>query len=546
MKKRFKLFLRNGLIFLAFWALMAGVLSYSNLEWQKERVEDTHQEARLRAAEDANEILAGSAEQEEKGNILAWRLTYNNLGDYGGALLTRVRWSGVELARSQLAMGAIALPGTGTYDNFLYFDPVLTDEGQIALAEKLMENPGLNYFQSWEDEDGRSDALYGEVVGIQEGKAIYPQRLTYYYQSGPVTVMESNHEMFRDAETVTLRFSSAQLMSCLTNGTYPRRFRLAERILKQYRRAEAQLDRLMETYEISSQSGASIAMAGGKAKGGVVARLDRDVVVCSAYAYRSSVLAVYGMGSTYGLTLLAALLLAMAMTRTQEKALRRERAFTSAAAHELKTPLAVLRAHAESLREDIAPEKREAYLDIVLDEADRMDALVRELLDLSRLEAGARGRPDTPVELSDAVRACADRLSLPAEERGLRLTLDLAPGTVAGDRTEMERLADNLLSNALRHCRSGGAIRVRLERRGDDLRLTVENDGDPIPAEDLPRIWEPFYKGDRARGRDSGGAGLGLALVRQIAASHGGRCAAENLEGAVRFTVTLPALHSIC
>jgi len=74
----------------------------------------------------------------------------------------------------------------------------------------------------------------------------------------------------------------------------------------------------------------------------------------------------------------------------------------------------------------------------------------------------------------------------------------------------------------------------------------VENDGDPIPAEDLPRIWDPFYKGDRARGRDSGGAGLGLALVRQIAASHGGRCAAENLEGAVRFTVTLPALHSIC
>ncbi len=538
-----RLFVRSAAVFLAFWLLMAGVLSYSNLARMRESVGYANEEVRQRAAYDTQDILAGGAAWEEKGHIAAWRLTFNQLGDYGGAMLTRVYRSGTEMARSQMAMGAIALSGTGTYDHFILFDPVLTDEEQIALAYLLKGDPRLDAFHGGEKYPVNG-ALYGEVTGIREGNAIYPQRLVFYFEDGPIAAVESHSDLFQGEKLVTLRFDSAMLISCLTNGTYPNRSRLPERILKQYRRAERALDELLEHSEISESSGAAMVSSDVRAEGGAVART--DVIVCSAYACRSFDLATYGMGPTYVLTLIAALLLALAVARIQEQMLRRQQDFTSAAAHELKTPLAVLRAHAESLREDIAPEKREAYLDIVLDEADRMDALVRELLDLSRLEVGARGRPDTPVELSDAVRACADRLSLPAEERGLRLTLDLAPGTVAGDRTELERLADNLLSNALRHCRPGGAIGVRLERRGDDLRLTVENDGDPIPAEDLPRIWDPFYKGDRARGRDSGGAGLGLALVRQIAASHGGRCAAENLEGAVRFTVTLPALHSIC
>ena len=280
--------------------------------------------------------------------------------------------------------------------------------------------------------------------------------------------------------------------------------------------------------------------------GGIGSLAPYDGLV-SAYgvSYRSFLMATHDLLPLYVITFLFTLLLAWFTARVQSRAIRRERDFANAAAHELKTPLAVLRAHAECLKEDIEPEKRGEYLAVILDEADRMDGLVGELLTLSRLEAGAVDRTGEPVDLAAVVRASFDRLVLPAREKEVRIALTLAPCRTAGDGAQLGRLVDNLASNALRHCTPGGEIRVGLAREGNTLRLTVENDGDPIPPEDLPRIWEPFYRGDRARSRETGGAGLGLALVRAIAEGCGGRCTAENRPGAVCVSVTLPALQSI-
>ena len=222
-----------------------------------------------------------------------------------------------------------------------------------------------------------------------------------------------------------------------------------------------------------------------------------------------------------------------------EGQLQRERSFTRGAAHELKTPLAVLRTHAEALREDIDPQKREQYLDIILEESDRMAHLVGSLLELSRLEAGAELHRE-PINLAALVREVWEPLSLPLEQKHLTLSLELEDYMVEGDRERLRELADNLASNALRHCTPGGRIRVTLKAEEAGVRLTVQNDGPSIPPEDLSHLFEPFYRGDKARSRESGGTGLGLAIVRAAAQAHGGSCGVENCSGGPLFWVLLP------
>ena len=223
----------------------------------------------------------------------------------------------------------------------------------------------------------------------------------------------------------------------------------------------------------------------------------------------------------------------------QRQALQRQRDFTRAAAHELKTPLAVLRGHAEALREDIAPDKRAQYLDIVLEESDRMAALVGQLLELSRLDRRDPLRRET-FDLGDLVRAVWSPLSLQLARKDLTLELDLPPCTISGDRDKLREAVENLASNALRHCTPGGQIQVRLTRENGEIRLSVCNDGPAIAPEDLAHLFEPFYRGDRSRSRDQGGTGLGLAIAQAAAQAHGGRCTAENLPNGPSFTILLP------
>lgn len=271
---------------------------------------------------------------------------------------------------------------------------------------------------------------------------------------------------------------------------------------------------------------------------------DGEIIVATAYTCNPLRVALRGQGPTAVLTLLAAVGMAVFTDRRQRETLERERAFTRAAAHELKTPLAVLRTHAEALREDIAPARRGEYLDVVLDESDRMAALVGSLLELSRMEEG--GALHREVLAMDAlVRAVFDRLALPLERKGLHLKLNLEPRQVFGDRARLESAVENLASNALRYTPEGGAVSVRLERAGGWLRLAVDNDGPSLTTQELTHLFEPFYRGDAARSRATGGTGLGLAIVRTAAAAHGGTCWAENRAGGVRIWMELPALQSV-
>lgn len=208
--------------------------------------------------------------------------------------------------------------------------------------------------------------------------------------------------------------------------------------------------------------------------------------------------------------------------------------FVSAASHDLKTPLALIGGYAEAIAQDISPEENARYLAAIEQETDRMNGLVREMLDYTRLDRTDELKNRKTLNLTALVHDMLTEYAPLFEKR--RLTADIADGVrIRGDETLLRRAVGCLLENAAKYSPENGRVSVRLTNSRNHL-LTVENDCEPIPETELPRLFEMFYRGDKARDR-AGGHGLGLAILQKILALHGLTCKAENIKGGVRFIV---------
>ena len=208
--------------------------------------------------------------------------------------------------------------------------------------------------------------------------------------------------------------------------------------------------------------------------------------------------------------------------------------FVSAASHDLKTPLALIGGYAEAIAQDISPEENARYLAAIEQETDRMNGLVREMLDYTRLDRTDELKNRKTLNLTALVRDVLTEYTPLFEKR--RLTADIADGVrIRGDETLLRRAVGCLLENAAKYSPENGHVSVRLTNSRNHL-LTVENDCEPIPEDELPRLFEMFYRGDKARDR-AGGHGLGLAILQKILALHGLTCKAENIKGGVLFIV---------
>jgi two-component system, OmpR family, phosphate regulon sensor histidine kinase PhoR len=226
--------------------------------------------------------------------------------------------------------------------------------------------------------------------------------------------------------------------------------------------------------------------------------------------------------------------------RRRLEVLRRD--FVANASHELKTPVAAVRVLAETLLTALPddPEAGHRFAERIGREAERLDVLVRDLLDLSRVERGALDVE--PVDLVGLVKEVVGGYADLAEERRVALSTELRPGiSVRGDRAQLGLLLSNLVDNALRYTPGKGTVCVRLDSSESRAVLQVSDTGEGIPAAELPRVFERFYRVDKARARQTGGTGLGLAIVRHVAEAHGGtvRVDSELARGST-FTVTLP------
>jgi signal transduction histidine kinase len=222
------------------------------------------------------------------------------------------------------------------------------------------------------------------------------------------------------------------------------------------------------------------------------------------------------------------------------------RDFVTNASHELKTPAAAIQAIAETIRRATTsdPEVIPRFAEQLEREAIRLSRIVSDLLDLSRLESGSDLASD--VRIDDIAREETARFRAAAEEAGLTLEVDVGPTErVRGSARDLSLLVRNLVDNAIRWTRSGGSVRVSVGSVDGETRLEVADTGIGIPSRDLTRIFERFYRVDRARSRDTGGTGLGLSIVRHVAENHGGSVRVESELGrGTTFEVSLPAVHT--
>ena len=214
------------------------------------------------------------------------------------------------------------------------------------------------------------------------------------------------------------------------------------------------------------------------------------------------------------------------------------RQMTSHIAHELKTPLAVVHSYAEGLKEHIAEDKRDKYLDVILSETERMDAMVLEMLDLSRLEAGKVKLARDTFSLAELTRSIFEKLERAAEAKELQLTFRFPEDTtITADEGRIAQVVENFATNAVKYTPVGGKIAVSIQRRWDKITFAVENSCPPLSDEALSKVWDTFYRADEAR--SGGGTGLGLAIAKSIIELHGGKCEAHNSHNGVYFAFTI-------
>jgi two-component system, OmpR family, phosphate regulon sensor histidine kinase PhoR len=234
--------------------------------------------------------------------------------------------------------------------------------------------------------------------------------------------------------------------------------------------------------------------------------------------------------------------------RTQLRRLEGIRAeFLDNLSHELRTPLTNIRLLTESLGRtldaDSAPARiRDAVRRIDV-ESGHLVQMVTEVLDLARIEEGTTRLVLSDVDLGALARSCAERLATFAERQKVTLRVDVPAGLprLRGDENRLGQLLLNLLHNAVKFSRAGGDVVVRADQRGPEVVLSVQDHGVGIPRGDRERVFERFYKVDRARHRGAGGTGLGLTIARHIAESHGGRITVESEDGqGSTFSVALP------
>jgi signal transduction histidine kinase len=220
------------------------------------------------------------------------------------------------------------------------------------------------------------------------------------------------------------------------------------------------------------------------------------------------------------------------------------RDFVANVSHELRTPLTAIRGYVEALTDEpVDPAERQQFLEVIARQTTRMERLVKDLLRLASLDAREEPLDAAPCVLDDLVRGVVRDLSPSIERKTQQVVVSVAPEVprIAIDAAKLQDALRNVVENASNYSPEGSRIIVSAERAGDHIVIRVEDEGPGLPAADLERIFERFYRVDKARSRESGGTGLGLSIVKHLIARLSGEVVAANRPGGgAAFTITLP------
>ena len=541
-------FWRVGAGFLAFYLAVMGVFTYVTAQRKLEEARETRG--------DYNELLDTANHETEQGEIVYGRMQYY-ICNKETQPLTMVGIFDKE--RNLLASsGNYYSLGTGLY---IDLERWLTEEEVFQLIRLEQESR-----EAYPVKTGNTfHKLYYQ--GWQDNGMFIPYRLTYatfeYYILEDGGIMETK----RNEETVLMErqpdidtsglFWNDQPFECLM-GHIPDNFTLpgfdVEDGVSGYIKARDSAElvqmraRMMKLAEGVEDMNFAIGGWGddstifhhyvevGRYLGQDMVTMEPTdysmIYIWSYYPLRDAMdelRPVYGMGLLAMIAMSAVLAFALLRVwRKQERVEQARRDTTAALAHELKTPLAVLSATAELLSGDMAQDKRAHYLEVIQQQAQRMDGSVWRMLELSRLEAGAKALRRGRVSLSTLARERLEAVIPPDSRLHTSVIVDDADEAEA-DRVLLARALDAILENAVQHTLPDGSITVRIEHGV----CAVINTGEAIPSAALPRLWEPYFQADPAR--TAKGDGLGLSIAKTVFDLHGYAHGAENTPAGPRF-----------
>ncbi|MGG0177527.1 sensor histidine kinase [Gottfriedia acidiceleris] len=213
--------------------------------------------------------------------------------------------------------------------------------------------------------------------------------------------------------------------------------------------------------------------------------------------------------------------------------------FISGVSHELKTPLSIVQSYAEGLKDGLNIEKNGYYADVILEEVDRMNGLVVDMLELSKLQSGTYTLKSEPFLIVDCIENVIIRM-FENSNIHCHFNFNLDEDTlVVGEKRKIEQVIINILSNAIHYGNPGSVIKMNLLEEEDYVNISIFNEGNPIPADKIDKIWDRFYRIDESRNRQNGGTGLGLAIVKTILDLHHSTIKVHNKEDGVEFIFNL-------
>ncbi|HEQ3524988.1 TPA: HAMP domain-containing protein [Bacillus cereus] len=219
--------------------------------------------------------------------------------------------------------------------------------------------------------------------------------------------------------------------------------------------------------------------------------------------------------------------------------------FISGVSHELKTPLSVIRSFAEGIKDGVSKDTS-YYTDVILEETENMNRLIVEMLELAKLESGTYKLDMTTFSIGELTQQVYTKLLFSMEEKHLQVNVDADPSIlVKANRSRIEQVVVNLLSNAIRYTPDGEKIQVSIIEAEDTVKVEIENTGNPIPEESLEKIWDRFYRLDASRSRHTGGTGLGLSIVKNILDLHHAEYGVYNTTNSVVFYFNLQKVKEV-
>jgi signal transduction histidine kinase len=221
--------------------------------------------------------------------------------------------------------------------------------------------------------------------------------------------------------------------------------------------------------------------------------------------------------------------------------------FISSVSHELKSPIGIIRGYVEGLKYNIAnnEEKRDRYIEILIDEGEKMDKIVKQLLNLSNLESETFVLEKTVFDVSLLIDELIEKYEPILKEKDLKIKVIHDEGCIIeADILRLEQVLNNYLTNAINHVDGNNYIEIWTQSINNKVRVSVFNSGKNIPEEELENIWESFYKVDKARSREYGGTGLGLSIVKSIMQHHKAEYGVINMENGVKFWLEFKNVES--